>query len=209
MHDGMKRASRQAFTLVELLVVMAIIAVLAALVFPAVGIMRTKAKNARCMNNAKQIALAANLLFQENKEVLPARSDPTHWGEAAEQLLPFVRNMVEIFDCPANQGLAGNSASVTLPNHAGKVTDYEMNGYLCSKSGSGAFTRRQNGITDYSKAAYAYDTPYTEGASPHEGGVNVAYLDGHAGWLRYEDMGTLPDQPSDNGTFVDWGHTFW
>ena len=206
----MKRAShRQAFTLVELLVVMAIIAILAGLLFPTIGRMRDKAKLTRCMNNVKQIALAANLMFGENKEVLPARSDPLAWGEAAEQLLPYVRNMVDVFDCPANLGILGNASQVALPHYAGKVTDYEMNGFLCSKSGAGAFTRRQNGITDYSKAAYAYDVPYVKDSSPHEGGVNVAYLDGHAAWLRYEDMGTLPDQAGDNGTFVDWGHTFW
>ena len=42
----------------------------------------------------------------------------------------------------------------------------------------------QNRIVDASVAAYAYDYPYAARTSPHVDGINVAYLDGHAGWLR-------------------------
>ena len=55
-----RRSVRYAFTLIELLVVIAIIAVLIALLLPAVQAAREAARRAQCVNNLKQIALAAH-----------------------------------------------------------------------------------------------------------------------------------------------------
>ena len=67
---------RRGFTLIELLVVIAIIAVLIALLLPAVQAAREAARRAQCVNNLKQLALAANN-YESSNQSLPAGQFPS------------------------------------------------------------------------------------------------------------------------------------
>src|SRR5881398_267575 len=63
------------FTLIELLVVIVIVAMLAALLLPALGKAREQGRSSVCRNNMRQIALAMTLYADDNSDYLPWPGD--------------------------------------------------------------------------------------------------------------------------------------
>jgi prepilin-type N-terminal cleavage/methylation domain-containing protein/prepilin-type processing-associated H-X9-DG protein len=100
---------RSAFTLIELLIVIAVILILAAILFPAFGRARENARRASCQSNMKQIGLGFAQYVQDFDERYPlgvvdaAASGVSPYKPAfgwADALYPYLTN-VQIFQCPS------------------------------------------------------------------------------------------------------------
>jgi prepilin-type N-terminal cleavage/methylation domain-containing protein/prepilin-type processing-associated H-X9-DG protein len=113
---------RAGFTLIEMLVVIAIIAVLAAILFPVFARARAKARSTRCIANLKQIGNAYMMYSDDYDERSPWAIDcadqnaPEIWAAFPEYqawipymprlkdvLNPYIKNP-EIWHCPADTG---------------------------------------------------------------------------------------------------------
>jgi len=112
----MDRATPKAFTLVELLVVIAIIAILVALLLPAVQAAREAARRIQCTNNLKQIGIAL-LNFENHRAIFPKgnmgwNESRTSWlGHTAFlQILPFLEetNLHDFADYSVRRGDGSN-----------------------------------------------------------------------------------------------------
>lgn len=72
-------ARKSAFTLIELLTVIAIIGILAAIIIPTVGSVRKKAQSVRCTSNLRQIGVAIRVFANDNKGMMvPYRGEPSN-----------------------------------------------------------------------------------------------------------------------------------
>ncbi|MBM3847782.1 MAG: prepilin-type N-terminal cleavage/methylation domain-containing protein [Verrucomicrobia bacterium] len=123
-----KRTSAQdspAFTLIELLVVIAIIGILASMTLPALSRAKEMGRRAGCMNNSRQLGLAALLYLDDNEGLYPARSSTNNW---TSRLFPYYQT-VKILKCPSDKvsdvGLVQNTPE-TAPNAA---RTYILNGW--------------------------------------------------------------------------------
>lgn len=68
-------ASRRAFTLIELLTVIAIIGILAAIIIPTVGKVRDAARKAQCVSNLRQWGTAVRLMSTDYKGLIALNLD--------------------------------------------------------------------------------------------------------------------------------------
>ena len=200
---------RKAFTLIELLLVIAIIAILAALLLPALNRSKEMAKSLSCINNLKQQGFVFYCYSDDYNGNLPLFYTPsntgTHWP--ATLLRYSSPDIGNLFLCPAMpvygtfQQDAKKTAESDPTNAAFKYTQYGFNRGLAEMNGTSLqakkFSRVRNSAStilladDYtvsymSRGYYLLMQYYwTTGSfglldARHSGSVNVLWVDGHA-----------------------------
>lgn len=106
------------FTLIELLVVIGIIAILAAMLMPALGKAREKARQTECMNQLKQISLGIEIYKGDNRGRFPP------W---ISHMYPDYINSKKVYQCPMDKDTSSNSDPHPYDGDQAK-TFYEITG---------------------------------------------------------------------------------
>jgi len=136
--------TKSAFTLVELLVVISIIALLLAVLMPALSRAREQGKRLTCANNLKQLSLAMNIYAEQNSGRYPAiqrykgvsnppEGDILAWNPAELMKSSIgVDNKTMLWRCPSDDG-KGIYNNKKFPKYRGDdnyIRSYSANGFI-------------------------------------------------------------------------------
>jgi prepilin-type N-terminal cleavage/methylation domain-containing protein/prepilin-type processing-associated H-X9-DG protein len=121
------------FSLVELLVVLAIISILVAMLLPAFSSVRELARRTSCQNNLRQIGMGLAQYIDDYHGHLPRNdSGTTDRGTWVDEIYPYVNNP-QIFICP------DDSSPYTLTAGSGLQTSYAINQFYNQNSTQNLF----------------------------------------------------------------------
>lgn len=206
---------RCGFTLVELLVVIAVIALLAALLFPAFAQARAKARQTVCVSNLRQMGLAVEQYASDHDDTLmpgallpapDANGNPQYVGWAG--LCNTYARAPGIFRCPAsaapdaasnasppsslvsyffNLNLAGVEAPAGMPRSRLAAPVLTVLVAETSEGLPGVYVPFAQPGEAVSPFANSF-VAYVPAASRHQGGRCFLLADGHVKWLRAESV---------------------
>jgi prepilin-type N-terminal cleavage/methylation domain-containing protein/prepilin-type processing-associated H-X9-DG protein len=198
------RSGRAAFTLIELMVVIAIIAILAALLLPALSRSKVHALRVNCLNNLKQLQLCSHLYALDHDGVMPpnnyvynvdtqepsegfseddtwcpglAPHDTTTANIERGHLFPY-NDSVDIYRCPADRSNVRTIDGVELP--LPRTRSYNL-----SQSINGSPIR---------SPIYVYPPSFKKESDIHHPSPSelFAFIDVHEGSILDSLFGVLP-----------------
>jgi prepilin-type processing-associated H-X9-DG protein len=208
--SDMKRnriSSKQGFTIIDLLVVIATVAILSAILFPVLAKAREDEKQTKCMNNLKQISTAVSMYAQDNGgwvtvDNIPSKGTPVKWSTALYKG-GYLKSM-DVTVCPSYPPYNYDSSKSTLTYGWRKESKKLYPDYVIQiDNGSGRYSNSLNlhkinkpaqfiimadsvGITEgwstYHKQSYLFNLSGSTGGMihlRHNGLANVIFADGH------------------------------
>jgi prepilin-type N-terminal cleavage/methylation domain-containing protein/prepilin-type processing-associated H-X9-DG protein len=204
---SIRGSHRPGFSLLELLVVIAVITVLAGILYPVLAAARDRAQQTTCLSNLRQIACAQLLYLQDWDErfphwCFPAPPRPEPYGNFAfwtEYFQPYLRSDA-VLRCPSADW------PWEIP-HEEKLAEYVL-----STWGRGGRGTRQSPYWNWPGPSHtlarirrpaetiAVIDGFTTGGWTsvdlvrHHGGSNTAFLDGHARWMTQDAFWALDQE---------------
>lgn len=207
------KSSPRAFTLVELLAVIAVIGVLAAIVIPVTGRVRESARNSQCMANLRGLHAAALLWSADNKGRLPDGRYWTYNEGTSNSAHPY--QLSNYLNMRAPKGIAwGSAPSAMKCDTASDIKmssqewgrTYSINTYATStldgaaRLASSGYPARLSWIEHPAKMAFFMDGAVSPTANSYQTNVSGAHVNpSHATPLNY------PHRDAVNVVFMD-GH---
>jgi len=206
-------SGKRAFTLIELLIVIAIIALLLAILMPSLRRARNQAKGVTCRNNLKQIGLAFTLYTEDNEGKFPRNG-----GIWIVKFLPYIGGQGDedkdyrtmgVYNCPMYPNKEQtldyviNSWKDGVTEYIGytPVSDFHRPSskiFLAdNEDGSWRPIIREegglNGRGEFDVWRPQHLPDGTDGQrriarSRHRDGCNAAFMDGSSDWIQAEQM---------------------
>ena len=185
MHSGpitswKKYGKHKAFTLVEILVVISIIALLMGILAPALNKARVLALRTVCKSNLYNIALGFRMYLDQNQDIMPPASmlpsfvgpnDPAYKPAITEFLLPYLSEP-KTFKCRADK------KGYFLKEGSSYEYNHRLGGKPVSRS---HFVQRHGEKERNIEVMYDYESFH--GKPGKSGAKNYLYADGHIGDL--------------------------
>ncbi len=206
------------FTLVELLIVTAIIAVLAGMLLPALNRARARANTIHCLSNCRQTGMALHLYadlyggtfpvvhtgtFEHHHELSP----PLEWFEPLT-LCGYDPGYLRCPSDPAFDAQAGRqsymmNAIFTFGRRIFSLRSASSRIVMAERGGETAETAETHQCYDGMCAVQDYESMLA--SRRHGGQANYLFADGHVETLRLEETVPDPADPEGNGHFVpEW-----
>ena len=205
---GFAPREKHHFTLIELLIVIAIIAILAGMLLPALNGARERARSTQCLGNQKQIGLASNMYIGDCNGFFPGfywlagnGSDTEVVGGILPYLAPGADKdtaQIKVLHCPTQPWQRSiDSTALHKLNYAlggiWKLADYNAGlGFACAENGDlarktsrvsrpsskGLFTEYWN--SSAKNDYYQKLLNYQQSFVVHGQNTNILFADGHA-----------------------------
>jgi len=178
MFSVLNSPARRAFTLLEIIVVVAILALLAAILFPVFSRAREKARAATCLSNYKQVGLAIHLYAQDYDDLSPANGGS--FAGLVSDCAPYIHSD-KVFVCPDDNDRSeeGRAGSYRVPSlYQGKPMSC---GWLNPYVGG------QTTTTSLTTLCYEAEQDFAQApivpTYRHNEGTQILFFDGHAKWV--------------------------
>lgn len=187
-----------AFTLVELLTVIAIIGILAAIIVPVTGRVRASARAVQCLSNLRQVFMAANFYSTDTNQRLPRRTyqfNDDIWPYAYPNR-PYSSSWDPVDGLPAKyKGTIFECIDGEKDNAANKRS-YGINGNVVKTTKP---YPKVTSVETPSQTAYFGEVLNSSNLGPtrinprHNNRANVVFVDGHAKAVELTDEIRDPD----------------